>query len=220
MKKNAVIIDLDGTLCDCSHRVHHMKGKKKNWVAFEAGIGDDKLNLWCAALVDAMYKIGYHIIYLTGRGAEKRKVSETWLTFHSPVPEYTLLMRKEKDWRKDFIVKKEIYDQDVAPHYNILFAIDDRKHIADMWRAAGIPCLHCADEDVGETVEQKVEPIYKLGEKEPVELASPTEEEKEWVKSFANVEEPNVFSPPPKAKIGEYESVPGDVTSEDPTTDE
>jgi len=37
----AVIFDLDGTLADCSHRVHHVRHGKRDWNAFYAGIPDD-----------------------------------------------------------------------------------------------------------------------------------------------------------------------------------
>jgi hypothetical protein len=157
VKAKAIIVDLDNTLSNCNHRIHHMKGKKKNYFAFMAGIGDDKLNEWCAVLVKAMYEMGYDIIYLTGRDEPYRQASELWLLFNSPVQDYLLLMRKAKDHRKDFVVKKEIYEQEVAPFYDVLFALDDRAHIAKMWRSIGLPCLHCDEDDIGETVDQKEE---------------------------------------------------------------
>ena len=155
-KKKAIICDLDSTLCNADHRVHHMKAKKKNYPAFVAGIGNDTPNAWCVALVKAMKESGYEIIYLTGRGEEERKISELWLTAHSPVQDYILLMRKAKDWRKDFIVKKEIYEEQVQPYYDVVFAIDDRFHLAKMFRSIGLPCLHCSGEDLTE-MEKRLE---------------------------------------------------------------
>ena len=33
-----VVVDLDGTLADCTHRLHHIRGRRrKNWDAFFAG---------------------------------------------------------------------------------------------------------------------------------------------------------------------------------------
>jgi histidinol phosphatase-like enzyme len=31
---NMIVVDLDGTIADCSHRTHYVKGAVKNWDAF------------------------------------------------------------------------------------------------------------------------------------------------------------------------------------------
>ena len=50
MKKEAIIFDLDGTIANISHRVHHLKGyenpdgswnKKANWSKFHDSISED-----------------------------------------------------------------------------------------------------------------------------------------------------------------------------------
>ena len=58
------------------------------------------------------------------------------------VPYHILLMRKEGDYRDDAIVKKELGAK-VAEMGTILFAIDDRQRVVDMWRENGIVCLQC-----------------------------------------------------------------------------
>jgi hypothetical protein len=51
-------------------------------------------------------------------------------------------MRAPKDQRKDSIVKKELFEESVRNNYNILFALDDRNQVVDMWRKElGIKCL-------------------------------------------------------------------------------
>ena len=45
------------------------------------------------------------------------------------------------------IVKKEILDRDILPRWDVLFAIDDRQQVVDMWRANGVTCLQCAPGD-------------------------------------------------------------------------
>jgi len=54
---NAIIVDLDGTLCDCNHRRHFVEGGNKDWIA------NDKVNEWCKELLIAMYLKGYKIIF-------------------------------------------------------------------------------------------------------------------------------------------------------------
>jgi len=41
--KDVVIVDIDGTLADVQHRIHHIKGPgKKNWIKFFRGAPDDQ----------------------------------------------------------------------------------------------------------------------------------------------------------------------------------
>ena len=37
----AVIFDIDGTLADCSHRLHHVTGDKRDWNKFFAEMSED-----------------------------------------------------------------------------------------------------------------------------------------------------------------------------------
>lgn len=44
MKQKAIIVDLDGTLCNAEHRKHYVEAKKKDWKSFYNGIAQDKPN--------------------------------------------------------------------------------------------------------------------------------------------------------------------------------
>ena len=44
-KPHAVIMDLDGTLCNTDHRIHHLRKDPKDWGAWNDGIKDDELNI-------------------------------------------------------------------------------------------------------------------------------------------------------------------------------
>ena len=67
MKTRAIIIDLDGTMADNSHRVHHVKKEKKDWALFNANIPHDKLNAWCYEIFYAFAQMGYAAVFVTGR---------------------------------------------------------------------------------------------------------------------------------------------------------
>jgi hypothetical protein len=43
-------------------------------------------------------------------------------------------MRKAKDYRKDAIIKREIFDREISGKYRIEFVLDDRDQVVDMWR--------------------------------------------------------------------------------------
>ena len=140
--EKAIVVDLDGTLCDIEHRVHHVQKDSKDWKSFNRGIPHDKLNLWCAKLIEAMRNNGYQTILLTGRSENTRHFTEEWLHRHKI--EYTsLFMRANKDRRNDNEVKKDIYFKVIAPNYDVLFVVEDRLGVVKMWREIGVTCLQC-----------------------------------------------------------------------------
>ena len=48
-----------------------------------------------------------------------------------------MFMRPKDDYRKDSLVKKEIYNNELSK-YNVLFVYDDRNQVVDMWRELGV----------------------------------------------------------------------------------
>ena len=83
---------------------------------------------------------------MTGRNEAFRKVTETWLTWND-IEFNRVLMRADKDYRPDNIIKNEILERLKSEGRDIAFAVDDRRQVVDMWRAAGVTCLQC---DVGD----------------------------------------------------------------------
>ena len=138
----AILVDLDGTLADIEHRVHHVQSEEKDWKAFNEGIPLDSLNGWCADLVKAMQGESYKIIFITGRSEACREVTVDWLAKHDISFEH-LYMRSSKDRREDFEVKKEIYLNDIKKDYEVVFVVEDRASVVKMWRSIGLVCLQC-----------------------------------------------------------------------------
>lgn len=145
MKKPAVIIDLDGTMCDIEHRRPLISGKKKNFTAFHDALGNDKLNLWCREIY-WLFSQSYSIIFVTGRPEEYRDKTCAWLSHHGIV-NADLYMRPTGDYRKDAVIKTEIYNTFIQPNYEVLFCVDDRQQVVDAWRELGLVCLQCAKGD-------------------------------------------------------------------------
>jgi uncharacterized HAD superfamily protein len=143
LKQKAIIVDLDGTLCDVEHRVHHVEGENKNWYQFNKLLVHDPLNNWCFELIEAMGARDYKIIFVTGRGEGNREPTEEWLKRHNIVYEH-LFMRSLLDQREDGDVKEDIYRQYIENNYDVLFVVDDRKSVVDRWREIKLVCLQCA----------------------------------------------------------------------------
>jgi hypothetical protein len=49
-----------------------------------------------------------------------------------------MYMRPKDDYRKDTIIKKEIYQNEVVGKYNLLCVYDDRLQVLDMWYDQGV----------------------------------------------------------------------------------
>jgi hypothetical protein len=143
--RKAILVDIDGTLSDSSHRQHFMEGKK-NWKAFYDGLVKDKPHKWCAKLIEWADGFEYHVVLVSGRPDDYRDKTVQWLTEHK-ITYDALFMRKAGDFRTDFVIKKEIYDASIKETYEILFCVDDRKQVVDMWRSIGLTCLQCAEGD-------------------------------------------------------------------------
>ncbi len=147
--KNIIVCDLDGTLADCEHRVHHVRTKPANWDAFFAGVKDDKLNYPVLSVLNKFVEFEgfrYELIFCSGRPERCRADTVEWLLDHACLSEdeYTLLMRKDGDFRADHIVKQEILDKHIDKE-RVLFVLDDRQQVVDMWRRNGLVCFQVAE---------------------------------------------------------------------------
>jgi hypothetical protein len=149
--KDIIICDLDGTLANCEHRVHHVQKlnglglrKKPDWDAFYAGVKHDTVHDTIRDLL-VRYVATHHIIFCTGRPRRCYTDTTEWLfwkaDFHPAV--YSLYMRADGDFRADYIVKQEMLDN-LIDKSRVLFVLDDRQQVVDMWRRNGLTCLQVA----------------------------------------------------------------------------
>jgi hypothetical protein len=141
MKRPAILVDIDGTIALRGTREPH---------DHDASM-EDAVNWPVVKIIDALYQSGnWHIVFLSGRQEKYREVTEYWIWRHNlvgdwPVP--TLFMRATGDQRKDDIVKRELYDTYVAPHYDVQVVFDDRNTVVKMWRELGLTCFQVAEGD-------------------------------------------------------------------------
>lgn len=141
------IFDLDGTIANCSHRLHYIQKKPKDWKAFYAACMNDA-PIWPVILVLKSLAATDSIVYSTGRSEECRHQTITWLK-ELRLPSHSLYMRKEGDYREDFIVKAELLEQIKKdhPYREIGGAFEDRQQVVDMYRAKGIKVFQVAKGD-------------------------------------------------------------------------
>ena len=141
---DCVIVDIDGTLADLSHRLHHISGGRKDWDSFFGAMADDIVIEPVARLVNVFYDADIPIILCSGRPDNYRDVTVKWLDDHQ-IPHAALYMRPEGDRRADNIVKSLILDGIIADGYEPWLVIDDRPRVVAMWRERGLTCLQCSD---------------------------------------------------------------------------
>ena len=145
----AILVDIDGTLANITHRLHYVKEKRKNWKKFFEEMKDDSVNEWCRNLVYHYFNAGYVIIFMSGRPEDYRSVTHKFIDekaqlYHTG---YQLFMRPSKDSRKDSLVKEELYLTHIKDKYTIELVIDDRQQVVDKWRELGLVTLQCAKGD-------------------------------------------------------------------------
>lgn len=142
MKEPAVLIDLDGTLANVDERREDLL-TNKDWDLFYSKIPNDKLNEWCLRIIQK-FKDDHKIILVSGKRNCYRNTTIEWLNRYR-VPYDALLLRGDKDYRSDDVVKFEIFETQIKNSFEVLFVIDDRASVVSMWRNQGLVCLQCAD---------------------------------------------------------------------------
>lgn len=142
------VFDLDGTLADVTHRLHHLACKPKNWAKFFDECDKDKPIQWVIDLLEMVCftRSDYdHVLILSGRSEHTRDKTEAWLHVHGITQYDELIMRKQGDFRPDETIKPELLQVflDAHPNAEVAFIVDDRQRVVDMWRAKGYNVLQC-----------------------------------------------------------------------------
>lgn len=154
MKPQAVIFDIDGTIADCSHRLHfiqppagliHFKKDetdwKPDWDAFYDACAEDKPII---PVIDLCNIVGClanrDIIFITGRPERMKNPTLTWIMKRTALKYCSIYMRKDGDHRPDWQVKREIYETQIKDKYDVIGVFEDRDQCVQMWRELGLQC--------------------------------------------------------------------------------
>ena len=70
---------------------------------------------------------------MSGREDNCLNVTVEWLRAND-VPFHEIHMRHSGDYRPDWIVKNELFQEHVAGKYNVHLVLDDRDQVIDLWR--------------------------------------------------------------------------------------
>lgn len=141
-----VVVDIDGTLADVTHRLHFISARPKDWAGFFDAMSDDAPISEMITVVVALAAAGHRILLATGRPDSHRMVTERWLDRHG-VPYERLAMRRDGDWRSDAIVKPELVEGFVGMGYAPVLAFDDRRRVVAALRRSGLRVAQVAEGD-------------------------------------------------------------------------
>ena len=138
-----VVVDIDGTIADITHRLPYVKNKKKDWKTFFDLCDKDSPIPDIIQLVKDLYLSGYRIVFFTGRREVIREKTIEWLQKNLPfLDKYDVDFRGKSDYRNDSVIKEEmLYDYFDNPKEDIFLVLDDRDRVVEMWRKNGIRCL-------------------------------------------------------------------------------
>ncbi len=142
------IFDLDGTLANGDHRLHHIQKTPKDWTAYFAACRGDAPIGHMIALFSAL-AADYDCFICSGRSDEVRADTVAWLNDATDMRfvDDDVLMRKAGDHRPDHVIKIEMLAELRARGYEPLMVFDDRNSVVKAWRAAGVPCAQIAEGD-------------------------------------------------------------------------
>jgi predicted kinase len=122
------VFDIDGTLA-------HMNNKRGpfDWNKVDRDDVDTHVSRMVGLHADAFDVI----IIVSGRDDTSMDLTKEWLDFYN-ISYDVILMRKAGDFRKDNIVKREIYTDHIIGQYNIAAIYDDRQQVVDELREMGL----------------------------------------------------------------------------------
>jgi len=147
-----IIFDLDGTLANIEHRLHHIRkrddaGNKltQNWDAFHTSCVDDQVIWPIRSIYQALEAQRHTIEIWSGRSDKVRAETEAWLNRFHITGYNKLLMRFHGDYTPDHELKESWLNQLKATGVIPDLVFDDRSRLVEMWRRNGIRCCQVAE---------------------------------------------------------------------------
>lgn len=136
-----IVFDIDGTLADCSHRLHHIETSPKNWGKFFLSSHEDKPIL---PMVELLMQLADNnrsefepntIVLATGRPMYLMKSTMEWINKHIGLDYIeTIYMRHDNDRRPDHVVKVELAKNIINDYGKIKMWFDDRYRVIQALR--------------------------------------------------------------------------------------
>ena len=137
-----LLVDIDGTLSDPTHRLHHILGDgPKNWDAFYKKVADDPPHEEIVSLLNNYLDrtTPERVIFLSGRRESTREETTKWLNRHIILsPPYNLILRKRGDFRPQLPYKEGNLQKLISGGFLPDVAFEDEPKVVALYRSFGI----------------------------------------------------------------------------------
>ena len=147
-----VIVDLDGTV---AHITKDINGEPTRTYYDMTKVDEDQFDDVVFSMVNGLLKAfdGTQLVFLTGRNSDCFTKTVSWLdknlSFWDLTHEnggYQLFTRLRHDYRKDCIVKEELYNTFIKDKYEPIAVFDDRVQMVNLWNDLGLKTIAVADQ--------------------------------------------------------------------------
>lgn len=125
-----IIVDIDGTVAQMTTRGPFEWDK----------VLQDAPRTHVIQALNGFVERGVKVIFISGRDGSCWEDTNKWLLMHGDEATWghNLFMRPAGDMRRDSIVKREIYENEIKGKYNVIAIFDDRPQvIRECWQALG-----------------------------------------------------------------------------------
>lgn len=136
MKKKAIIVDMDGTICEnVTGRPWYGKGAAE-------GMLEDRPYTDIINLIDSYaYKYDLQVIILTGRHkGEELEATKKWLDKNSFFYD-KIYARDLNDYSKTVVYKERVYESEIKSNYDVIMVFEDEDACVQMFRDKGLIVL-------------------------------------------------------------------------------
>lgn len=135
-----VIFDLDGTLSNHDHRLHHVL-ESKDYTKYYDLCDQDPPHLPIIWTMIRLIDTGARVEIWTGRTDRVKEKTIDWLdNCSSNLSQYLTRMRQEGDFTPDFKLKGQWLQEELAAGNKPNLVFEDRPRMVEFWREQGIMC--------------------------------------------------------------------------------
>ncbi len=134
--RECAIFDLDGTFAFLGDRSPYNAGRCEG----------DEVNEAVRFVYEAIRRgqPGTAVLLVSGREERWRSETERWLARHG-IAHDGLHLRRTGDRRKDYVVKRELFERHIQGRYAVRVVFEDRDQVVRLWRDdLHLPCFQVA----------------------------------------------------------------------------
>lgn len=142
-----IVVDLDGTLSNTTHRNHHLTSSPMNWNAFFAEMINDPVHPEVALTIAAISRLNVKVVYLTSREEKYRATTLAWMAKNFLTIPAELLMRDRPHTEEkagDFKLRT-LNNLTERFRCKPAFCLEDQWGITQQLRKAGYTVWHVRD---------------------------------------------------------------------------